>query len=72
MFIGGSRYHDAELVCLEDGSEMKSLLMIREHQSRGHKEFLLVGPNAIVPEYRAMNADRAFVAGPKLVARIWR
>ena len=59
MFIGGSRYHHAELVCLEDGSEMKSLLMIKQHQGCGHKEFFLVGPNAIFPEYRAMNADRA-------------
>ena len=45
-------------MCLEDGSEMKSLLMIKEHQECGHAKFFLIGPNGILPEYRAMNADR--------------
>ena len=57
--IGDPGYHDAELVCLEDGSEMKSLLMIKEHQECGHDKFFLVGANELLPEYRAMNADQA-------------
>ena len=59
LTIGDPEYHDAELVCLEDGSEMKSVRMIEEHQECGHAKFFLVGPNDLLPSYRAMNADRA-------------